>query len=105
MKTAKTVKLSDVEKIAMEYIEVCKRVKSALQEKETLSASLLLLIPEGSEVKGVKHIKEEKGSVSWKKVSDVIIKELVPKSKADLVEAIIANSTGAPREYIRNVGE
>jgi hypothetical protein len=99
------MKTDEVTKIALEYVAVCKEVKEALNRKEALAKSLLLLIPKEQELNGVKHVVESKGSPSWKKIAETVIKELVPKSKAELVDAIILNSTGSPREYIKYIGE
>lgn len=98
-------KTEKIEGLASAYLEAGRREKEARKEKELLAGQLLLLVPAGEAAFGVKHIREEKGSPSWKGISEKIIKDLVPKTKLGVVEEIIAANTGKPREYIRPVGE
>ncbi len=87
--------------MAEAYIAAAARERSAKKEKDLLASQLLLLVPAGETMHNVKHVKEEKGSPSWKGISEKIIKDLVPKTKLSVVEEIIAANTSKPREYIR----
>jgi hypothetical protein len=93
-------------KIAMEYIEVTRELKALEEKKAALSSALFALIPRGEDAHGLKHSFEETKSVSWKKVSEAVIKDLVPSTKRGIAEEIIANSTTiSSREYIRRLVE
>ena len=98
-------KTDKIATIAEAYILAGKAEKAAKKEKDLLASQLLLLVPAEETMHGVKHVLESKGSPSWKGISEKIIKDLVPKSKASVVEEIILANTGKPREYIRAVSE
>lgn len=97
--------MAKVLKVTEQYVEACRRMDEAEKEKKTLASALLLMIPVGEVVGGVKHIKDAKGTPSWKSIAERIGKELVPASRRQLIEPIIEACTSEPKEYVKRVGE
>jgi len=90
-----TVKEKKVAKAWEDYVQVLterqekeKEVKALKEMEEAIKGQLCAAVPAGTSVAGVLHTVSRKPSISYSKVYDAIVSELVPKTKAAEAEAI-----------------
>lgn len=63
-------------------------VKELKEEEEVVKGLLVSLVPEGGEVAGVAHKIREKVSISYGKLFEAVIEEVVPKTKRGKAEEL-----------------
>lgn len=74
--------------LVQERREMEKEVKALKVEEEAVKGLIVSIVPEGKEVGGVEHRVSEKVSVSYGKLFEAVVEEVVPKTKRGRAEEL-----------------